>query len=102
MSDTTMVTVTDDHLKLASRLRFDWDDEIEWGCIATDAKRPFGNSDVPGDVSEILGREVSHEEARRLTIELAAIVSAAFKLGMEHAATGGSIPLPWRASRALR
>lgn len=69
--------ITNDHLALLSRLTFDWDDECEWGAVSSDPKRPFGNSGVERDVSEILGREVTRSEARRLTIELAAIVERA-------------------------
>lgn len=69
--------ITQDHLALLARMTFDWDDECEWGAVSSDPKRPFGNSNVEGDVSEILGREVGYDEARRLTVELAAIVQRA-------------------------
>lgn len=32
-------------------------DDCEWGAIGADCKRPFGNSDMPGDVCEIIGLE---------------------------------------------
>lgn len=30
-------------------------DECEYGAIGVDCKRPFGNSDVEGDILEIIG-----------------------------------------------
>lgn len=98
------ITVTNDHLALLARMDFDWDDEIEWGAVSSDPKRPFGNSDVGRDVSEILGREVGHDEARRLTIELAALVSVAVRtavVGAAFPAVGSDVALPWRAARLL-
>lgn len=100
------ITVTQDHLALLARMEFDWDDECEWGAVSSDPKRPFGNSNVEGDVSEILGREVGHDEARRLSIEMSAIVQRAVysavlapaDAGIE---TGTEIGLPWRARRLL-
>jgi hypothetical protein len=49
------ITITDDHVLLLNRLYFDWDDEAYYGAPAVNIKRPYGNSDVFGDVAEILG-----------------------------------------------
>lgn len=100
------ITITPDHLALLARMNFDWDDECEWGAVASDCKRPFGNSNVEGDVSEILGREVDHDEARRLTIELAAVVQRAVYMAVIAPADAGieagtDVELPWRARRLL-
>jgi hypothetical protein len=46
--------VTDDHLKLARRMTTDWN-SVEFGAPAIDPKRPYGNSDVYGDIAAILG-----------------------------------------------
>jgi hypothetical protein len=65
-------TVTDEHLKLLRRAYVGWDD-CEFGAPAIDCKRPYGNSDVVGDMAEILGvqgdeyGEVSDADAERLT-----------------------------------
>lgn len=47
--------ITEDHVKLARRINIVWLDDIEWGSVGLDPKRPFGNSDMTGDVAEILG-----------------------------------------------
>jgi hypothetical protein len=52
-------TVTEDHLKLLPHLNIksgSWD----YGAPGTDAKRPFGNSDVLGDMYEILTGAEDH------------------------------------------
>jgi hypothetical protein len=49
-------TVTEDHLKLLRRAGVGWDD-CEFGAPAIDCKRPYGNSDVIGDIAEIFGAE---------------------------------------------
>lgn len=49
----------DDLAKLADAF-FDnliYDPDCEYGSIGIDSKRPFGNSDVEGDVLEIIGRK---------------------------------------------
>jgi len=48
--------ITEDHLKLLGRMYIGWDD-CEFGAPAVDCKRPYGNSDVYGDIAEILGIE---------------------------------------------
>jgi hypothetical protein len=48
--------VTEEHIKLLRQAYVDWDD-CEFGAPAIDCKRPYGNSDVVGDVAEILGRD---------------------------------------------
>ena len=47
-------TVTDEHLRLLRRAYIGWD-EIEFGAPEINAKRPYGNSNVYGDIAEILG-----------------------------------------------
>jgi hypothetical protein len=47
-------TVTDEHLRLLRRAYVGWD-EIEFGAPEINAKRPYGNSNVYGDIAEILG-----------------------------------------------
>jgi hypothetical protein len=56
----TEFTVTEDHLKLLRRAYAGWDD-CEFGAPAIDCKRPYGNSDVIGDIAEILGVETNDE-----------------------------------------
>lgn len=97
--------ITADHYLLLERMTFDWDDECEWGAVSSDCKRPFGNSGVERDVAEILGREVDYAEAKRLTVELSAIVHAAvFRLASGRdidLSVGSTHDLPRRAARLL-
>lgn len=53
-------TITEDHLKLLRRANVGWDSG-EYGAPAMDCKRPFGNSDVPMDIADILGWEYDPE-----------------------------------------
>ena len=60
LRNVTEFTVTEDHLKLLRRAYVSWDD-CEFGAPAIDCKRPYGNSDVIGDIAEILGTPGSGE-----------------------------------------
>lgn len=52
-------TITDKHLKLLQQMYVDWND-CETGAPSIDCKRPYGNSDVPGDIHLILtGKNLS-------------------------------------------
>lgn len=53
----------DDMLKL-ERAFFNslYRDDCEYGAIGIDCKRPFGNSDVAGDILEIIGAEPEGED----------------------------------------
>jgi hypothetical protein len=46
--------VTDQHIKLLRAANVRWED-CEFGAPAIDCKRPYGNSSVLADMSEILG-----------------------------------------------
>ena len=46
-----------EHIKLLSHASVDWLD-CETGAPCIDCKRPYGNSDVAGDVAEILGIDI--------------------------------------------
>ena len=37
-------------------------DDCEYGSIGLDCKRPFGNSDVEGDILEIIGVEMAGDD----------------------------------------
>lgn len=54
MSKTPQPTITPDHIKLLRRSYVGWND-CEYGAPEIDCKRPYGNSDVAGDIAEILG-----------------------------------------------
>jgi hypothetical protein len=49
-------TLTEEHIKLLRRAYIGWE-SCEFGAPAIDCKRPYGNSDVYGDIAEILGVE---------------------------------------------
>lgn len=55
-------TVTERHVLLARHMYVGWQD-CETGAPEIDPKRPYGNSDVPGDIHEILtGVMVDNDE----------------------------------------
>lgn len=58
----TKFEVTEDHLKLAKRMYWDWDDSGYDGAPAVGLKRPYGNSDVGQDIAEILGWDYPDED----------------------------------------
>lgn len=54
-------TLTKDHIKLLRHAFVQWQD-CETGAPEIDPKRPYGNSYVPEDVSEIIGYEVDWDK----------------------------------------
>lgn len=50
----TRFTVTDEHLALLRRMFIDHNDYLELGAPSVNAKRPYGNSGIYGDLVEIL------------------------------------------------
>lgn len=50
-----------EHLELLKRAFVSWE-HCEYGAPAIDCKRPYGNSDVEGDIAEIFGWEYDEEE----------------------------------------
>jgi hypothetical protein len=55
------LTITDEHIKLLNRMYTSWGD-CEYGAPSIDCKRPYGNSDVPNDIYEILDWDKSETE----------------------------------------
>ena len=53
---TLTFTLTEDHITLLRRAYVHWQD-AETGAPEIDPKRPYGNSNVPWDVLEVLGLE---------------------------------------------
>lgn len=56
-------TMTEDHLKLLADLYIGWNDYAYEGSPGPGDKRPFGNSDVTGDIFRCLGWEMPDEDA---------------------------------------
>ncbi len=72
--------ITDEHEKLAARINITWYTDIEWGATEFgDAKRPFGNSDMPRDVAEILGWDILDDELTPEQVERAKVLH--FEMG---------------------
>jgi len=46
--------LTENHLKLIRRMYVSYNDHCEFGAPEINPKRPYGNSDVYGDIGEIL------------------------------------------------
>jgi hypothetical protein len=103
--------ITEDHIALLRRMRFDFTHEIECGAVTTDDKRPFGNGDVPGDICDILGIEhnrdaddcpVSWTDARRWIAELSAVVDHLVHSQADlDSLIGHEVAPPWRARQYL-
>lgn len=68
-------TVTHEHLKLLQRMWVRWDD-CEYGAPAIDSKRPYGNSDVEGDIAEILGWEYDKDHWDGMPSDLRDVASS--------------------------
>lgn len=85
----------EEHLTLLSAGFFEFDGSCEFGSVGLDCKRPFGNSDVIGDMAKILGYkqnedgkvpEKQEDEMIRLYQELGTAMNVifstkSFKLG---------------------
>lgn len=54
IENSTKFTIEDKHIKLLKGMNVEWDD-CEFGAPCIDPKRPYGNSDVFGDIAEIIG-----------------------------------------------
>lgn len=48
-------TITKNHLKLLKSMHIEWSDGPYGGSPCVNEKRPYGNSDVLGDVADIIG-----------------------------------------------
>lgn len=57
-------TVTRDHIKLVRGLIIEWNENTDCalGVPSADGKRPYGNSNVPEDVAEIIKLDFVDEE----------------------------------------
>jgi hypothetical protein len=58
-------TITEHHLKLLKCANVSWD-SCEFGAPAIDCKRPYGNSDVVGDMIDILMGETDENTREKL------------------------------------
>jgi hypothetical protein len=58
-------TVTEQHLALLKRANVRWED-CEFGAPAIDCKRPYGDSDVLLDMSEILDLDITDKDGDRI------------------------------------
>lgn len=58
--------VKEEHIKLLRSAYTSWDD-CEFGAPAIDCKRSYGNSDVLGDMAEILNISLTGRRGRRKT-----------------------------------
>lgn len=85
MTETQHFTLTDEHLALLRAAYIHWED-CEFGAPAIDCKRPYGNSDVLGDIHEILsgGGDFTEEQADRYRL-LHAQTQTALQILIQHA-----------------
>lgn len=61
MNNTKRFLVTEEHLKLLDNMWIGYNDWTEFGAPEVDPKRPYGNSDVYGDIAEIIGLEAERD-----------------------------------------
>lgn len=56
--------VTRDHIKLVRRLYIEWNDfsEFKFGVPTVNGKRPYGNSDIPEDIADIINLDFYDRE----------------------------------------
>lgn len=113
-TDQTPFTVTENHIRLLGEVYWDWCDDAYEGAVAQNLKRPYGNSDVLGDVYQAVYAtpwkedELSdslHDRMLKLHREMATVVqiltlSAAhgfpFKAGLTYRKTEAFSDLSWR------
>lgn len=82
--------LTTDHVKLLRRMYVGWND-AETGAPEIDPKRPYGNSDVPGDVAGILGWEYDADDDMPTHMEeLAEALHRDTQLALQVVLTAGS------------
>ena len=67
-----LFVVTEEHIKLIGHLEFTNND----GYIGTYGRRPFGNSDIEGDILDILGfdKDDGSESEQEELVEYAAVL----------------------------
>jgi hypothetical protein len=96
--------LTEDHLRLLRKAVVSWDG-CEFGAPAIDCKRPYGNSDVPRDIAEILGidwaavEDKTHERLRALHEETETALEIVLRTGSfrpGHYVTSSAYTRDWR------
>lgn len=76
----TQFTITPDHLALLQKMWVSWEN-CEFGAPSIDCKRPYGNSDVLGDIREILGdTESSDDDLTELHAEMETVLQIVVRL----------------------
>lgn len=74
--------ITDAHIKLAKAMYVSWDD-CEFGAPSIDCKRPYGNSDVVGDILRILGLPYDDEEENESLRDYAIKIHESMKTALQ-------------------
>lgn len=85
-NSTIEFTVTEEHLKLLRNAWVRWDN-VEFGAPGIDSKRPYGNSDVLGDIVDILGlpETATPDQIRwmmQLHVETSTVLQIALRTGV--------------------
>lgn len=89
VNDEQWINITEEHIKLLRSAVVSWDD-CEYGAPCIDPKRPYGNSNVEGDIAELLGWEYDDDaglteersaEARDLHEETALVLQVILAMG---------------------
>ena len=72
--------LTEQHIALLRQMNVGWD-ASEYGAPNIDPKRPYGNSDVVGDIREIVDPDMSDDEAEVLHNEIGNALSVLLACG---------------------
>jgi hypothetical protein len=97
----TQFTITHQHLALAPRMNVGWCGD-EYGAPEIDPKRPYGNSDVEGDIREILGIEGETEGGlRELHEQMQTVLQIALATGTFEAGDYERDPYEYRSWRSV-
>lgn len=80
------IDVTANHIKLLRHAIVQWQPD-EYGAPEIDPKRPYGNSDVEGDLEELLPH-LDEEERRQVHKETADVLQILFQFGDLHSIEG--------------
>lgn len=73
--------VKDIHLKLLEQTYINWNEDAYEGYVCMGEKRPYGNSNIPGDILELLGIEDdSTDEQEEMALDIHRQMYIVFKI----------------------
>lgn len=85
--------LTENHIRLLNAMFVEFEDHAYDGAPMVNIKRPYGNSDVVGDVAEILGFVDYNEAVQNGTDDTEEFEEATKKLMQLHRETGKALQI---------